>query len=122
MSAKPGTYQPAFTAAAQLLWSAWTGHRLYEHLVTIRPCAEGTVRLWYLGSDKAPPWALDAIAILARQRAALLLGLAPTVEDEAAARHKTYRQPRPRKAGFMLVCERDGPGSIPRDGRRRKAT
>ena len=122
MATPYNTHQPQWSQTAKTLWPKHTAWCLYRHLITVHTTTPGTVVQWFIGVRPAPPWALDAIAIIARQRAALLLGLAPAVEDEAEARHKTYRQPKPRKAGFMLVCERDGPGSLPRDGRKRKAT
>ena len=109
---------PAFEKACRIMWGRDATTELVALLGGI--AMPSTCRAWIRGFQPPPPYALEAVAAHARQRASALLAIAPSVDIEAAARHRTYMPP-PTK-GCKRVMERDGPGSIPRDARRRKAT
>ena len=74
-----------------------------------------TVKSWTTGRRRPPIVVLEILRDLLRDQRATLCQLIPELENEIMLRE---REP-PRYTGFNEIRERDGPGSIPRDGRNR---
>src|SRR6516165_10456180 len=78
--------------------------------------AKATARDWRRDRRRAPKLALKQLRELAQIRAAECGVLCRDLDNAVARREGEFI---PRK-GFMEVRERDGPGSVPRDGRNRR--
>lgn len=78
--------------------------------------AKSTVRSWRQGHRRPPLVVLKHLRQLVQERAAECNELWRDLGFEIDRRQ--YGPPPPRR-GFMEIWERDGPGSVPRDGRNR---
>jgi hypothetical protein len=78
--------------------------------------AKATARSWRQGHRRAPKPVLRQIRLMLQARAAECYSLCREFDNEIARRDG---EP-PRRRGFMEVRERDGPRSVPRDGRNRR--
>ncbi|HZR62654.1 MAG TPA: hypothetical protein VFA80_17045 [Xanthobacteraceae bacterium] len=74
-----------------------------------------TAKSWATGHRRAPIAALKVLLDLLKDRRNTLYQLIPELEYVITLRE---REP-PRRTGFNEIRERDGPGSMPRDGRNR---
>lgn len=74
-----------------------------------------TAKSWATGRRRPPIATLKILLDLLKDRRAALYQLIPELEYVIALRD---REP-PRRTGFNEIRERDGPGSVPRDGRNR---
>lgn len=97
--------------AALLLWPDTPNARLAG--ITGRP--KPTVRSWRSARRRAPAHVLSLIRIELQSRGSEISSLLRELDIELARREGEA----PRRRGFMEIRERDGPGSIPRDGRNR---
>jgi hypothetical protein len=80
--------------------------------------AKATVRSWRQGHRRAPVSVLKKLRLMLQVRAAVCSSLCRDFDLEIARREGEPHWKR-RGPGFMQVRERDGPGSVPRDGRNR---
>jgi hypothetical protein len=95
-----------FAGAPSALFASTCGRRV----------AKSTVRSWRQGHRRAPLIVLKYIHHLLQVRGAECNELWRDIGCEIDRRQ--YAPP-PRPRGFMEIRERDGPGSVPRDGRNR---
>jgi hypothetical protein len=90
---------------------------------TAKTWAYGSKRHWAYGQRKPPVSLLKDLhaaleaALPAHQGYRLVLALTSLLDQYIWEREREPIKPR---AGFNLIRERDGPGSIPRDGRNRR--
>ena|SRR6516162_1489672 len=80
--------------------------------------AKATARSWRQGHRRAPVSVLKKLHLLLRLRCVECNELLRDFANEIARREGEPPSKR-RGPGFMEIRERDGPGSIPRDGRNR---
>jgi hypothetical protein len=78
--------------------------------------AKATARSWRQGHRRAPKPVLRQLRLMLQARAAECNSLCREFDIEIARRDG---EP-PGRRGFMEVRERDGPGSVARDGRNRR--
>jgi len=81
--------------------------------------AKATARSWRQGHRRAPVPVLKKLRLMLQIRAATCSSLCRDFDLEIARREGEPHWKR-RGPGFMEVRERDGPGSVPRDGRNRR--
>jgi len=98
-----------FAAACRHLWPG--RHAAGLAAFTNRP--KSTCRAWIAGYRRPPPSAINAVLHRLRNHASEGLSIAAFLETVAVARE---REPR-RLTGWAAIAERDGPGTVPRDGR-----
>jgi hypothetical protein len=80
--------------------------------------AKATARSWRKGHRRAPVAVLKRLRRMLQVRGAECFSLCRDFDLEIARREGELPWKR-RGPGFMQVRERDGPGSVPRDGRNR---
>jgi len=97
------------SAACRNLWPG--RHAAELAAFTGRPKA--TCRAWLSGRRRPPVSVLRAVASALHSRAQEALSIEAFLKTEADARD---REP-VRRQGWASVCERSGPGSVPRDNR-----
>lgn len=100
----------AILRAVKLLWPRRHVKTLGEHLNRSR----NTAASWLYGKRSTPQFVTRDIAAVLRQHAAMMLAVADELDRELVKRELTL----PKRSGFCVVKERDGPGSIPRRGGR----
>jgi hypothetical protein len=82
-------------------------------LMNIRGSPRSTAKSWHTGRRRPPIWCLEQLRDMMWVR-----GVTELVQQfDYVIRQRTGEPPR--RTGFNEVRERDGPGSIPRDGRNR---
>jgi hypothetical protein len=82
-------------------------------LARLAGCQRPTVKAWATGHRRPPIYILAMLREVMRDRPT---GLEPELDYEI---RKREHEPKHR-TGFNQVRERDGPGSVPRDGRNRR--
>lgn len=85
-------------------------------LAELARCPRSTVRSWASGHRRPPIAILKAVSEAIKERHAALLALSPELDHTIMKRE---REPKHR-TGFNEIKVRDGPGSLPRDGRNRR--
>jgi hypothetical protein len=85
-------------------------------LAALVRCPRPTAKAWANGHRRPPVVVLKILRDLLKNRQAALFQLIPALENVIMQRE---REPT-RRTGFNEIRERDGPGSLPRDGRNRR--
>lgn len=80
------------------------------------PSPRSTAKSWATGRRRAPVAKLKILRDLLKDRQAAISGLIYQLNYDISQRERESR----RRTGFNEIRERDGPGSVPRDGRNRR--
>jgi hypothetical protein len=110
-------YADLINGAARLLFAGAPTALLRRELDVF--VAKATVRSWRQGHRRAPLHTLMSLRRMLQTRAAECFSLCRDFDLEIARREGEPPWKR-RGPGFMEIRERDGPGSVPRDGRNRR--
>jgi hypothetical protein len=106
---KPPRTETWLSQAAKCLWPG--AHNVGLASLVGRP--KTTTKAWIAGTRRAPPGVLRVVEHALRAKAEVALSAAAFLKSEIAARE---REPI-RRSGWAEVRQRDGLGSLPRDGR-----